>query len=89
MDSIFQARARDRWPGATVEGDGQWCCLVECYPARGAFLFSTYSQALEYSKANCGHAFCKMSHRVVHLVSLFPPEMPDDAEDRRYARRTV
>lgn len=75
--SVFRTLAAQRWPTAAIHGDGEWVCLVECYQAKGAFLFSDADSASGYAAADCGHATCRRAHTVVRLKPLTLSKMRD------------
>lgn len=75
--------ARDRWPGAEIQGEGEWCVLVECYSARGAWLYHTEIEARSHLvriQAGCGHVGCRRAHTIVRLKDWresVPDRFPD------------
>ncbi|MFB3917247.1 MAG: hypothetical protein ACE14M_10995 [Terriglobales bacterium] len=60
--------ARQRWPQATVTGDGEWALVSYCCEAKYVRLYSLYMMAATDCHEHCGHAFCRKAHRVFRIT---------------------
>jgi hypothetical protein len=68
----YQPAARRLWPHATIEGNGPFVSLVECFPNKAARLFHSEREAREESLRPCRHAFHYAGHH--RVVKLQPPQ---------------
>jgi hypothetical protein len=72
----FQQVAHQRWPRAAITGTGEWALVAFCCENAYVRLFDFYMEAELESRAHCGHAFCKMKHRVYRITPQQPRIKP-------------
>jgi hypothetical protein len=90
-ESIFRTAARARWPRATIEGDGNFCLVVDCYSNKGVWLFATLAEAAALRDSwggDCGHASCfgNWCHRILRLIPAPEPEPKPKIKSIWYGR---
>ena len=65
-DSFVRA-ARKRWPTAQIEGTGSFALVSYCCTGKYIRLYELYPEAKMLESQACGHAFCRMEHKLYRI----------------------
>lgn len=68
--SVWYRAAKRRWPLAQITGSGCFALVSYCVKNKIVRLYSLYPLAIMDGRESCGHAFCRMQHRVFQLAPL-------------------
>ena len=67
---VFVRRARKHWPTAVITGTGSFALVAYCCTNKTVRLFELYPEAKMLEGQPCGHAFCRLNHKLYRIQPL-------------------